>query len=553
MALTPDIWQLVAGIALFILGMRFLEESLKQLAGRSFKLFLRKHTTNKFKGIMGGAVVTGILQSSSVVNIMVLAFVGAGVINMQNALALMLGSNLGTTLTSWIIATVGFKFNIEALAYPITGFAGIAWAFTRINSRWYEWLRFIFGFGLLLLALQFMKEGATEAVKNVDLTLFNKYPALVFVLIGVAITSIIQSSSATVALVLTALYSGGITLYTGAAIVLGAEIGTTVKLLVAAQGEMADKKRVALGNFLFNSITTLVVFLLLKPILGIITQTIGIKDELISLVFFQSSVNIIGILLFFPLLNFLGKYLEKKFRDEKETSFIHLVKPGDWELSLPAIDKEIRHFTLDVMGFFIEALNLKKVQLPDGQPAKDNKTKNIQERYNNIKELHGNIQSYYLKMQGNVNDPTQVNRLEDLLSSLRNAMYGAKSMKDAWLDAEVLRNSSNESKYNYYNASRERMEVFLQRLTGCMDSPADSKEGALENLYYEVAKQYNQAVQTLYKENSYANLSETELTTIINYNRELYTAKKSILLAVKDYSLSHQDAARFNDLPGFIR
>ena len=206
MALTPDIWQLVAGIALFILGMRFLEESLKQLAGRSFKLFLRKHTTNKFKGIMGGAVVTGILQSSSVVNIMVLAFVGAGVINMQNALALMLGSNLGTTLTSWIIATVGFKFNIEALAYPITGFAGIAWAFTRINSRWYEWLRFIFGFGLLLLALQFMKEGATEAVKNVDLTLFNKYPALVFVLIGVAINSITQSRSATVALVLTALY-----------------------------------------------------------------------------------------------------------------------------------------------------------------------------------------------------------------------------------------------------------------------------------------------------------------------------------------------------------
>jgi phosphate:Na+ symporter len=139
MAISIEIWKLIAGIVIFIMGMRFLEEALKQIAGRPFKLFLRKHTTNKIKGILGGAVVTGILQSSSVVNIMVLAFVGAGVISMQNALALMLGSNLGTTLTSWLIATIGFKINIESLAFPLTGIAGLAWSLTSSNSRFYQW------------------------------------------------------------------------------------------------------------------------------------------------------------------------------------------------------------------------------------------------------------------------------------------------------------------------------------------------------------------------------------------------------------------------------
>ena len=93
---------------------KLLEEALQQLAGRPFKLFLRKHTTHKLKAIGAGAVVTALLQSSSIVNLMLLAFVGSGIIQMQNGLAMMLGSNIGTTFTSWIVATVGFEFNIES-------------------------------------------------------------------------------------------------------------------------------------------------------------------------------------------------------------------------------------------------------------------------------------------------------------------------------------------------------------------------------------------------------------------------------------------------------
>src|SRR5688572_24385198 len=122
-----DIWKSLAGVAIFLLGMKFLEDSLRQLAGRPFKLFLKKQTSNKLKAIGGGAIVTGLLQSSSVVGLMVLAFVGAGVITMQNALAIFLGANLGTTINSWIVALLGFKFNIESFALPITAVAGIGY------------------------------------------------------------------------------------------------------------------------------------------------------------------------------------------------------------------------------------------------------------------------------------------------------------------------------------------------------------------------------------------------------------------------------------------
>ena len=114
-----DYWMFLAGLGVFLFGMHSMENGLKQLAGRSFKKFLRKQTTNPFKGILGGAGITAILQSSSVVSLMMMAFVGARIISMRNALSVIFGSNLGTTITGWIVTLIGFKFNIEGIALPL--------------------------------------------------------------------------------------------------------------------------------------------------------------------------------------------------------------------------------------------------------------------------------------------------------------------------------------------------------------------------------------------------------------------------------------------------
>src|SRR4026209_1063536 len=146
-----DIWKMLAGVAIFLLGIKLLEESLQELAGRRFKLFLKKQTENKLKAIGGGAIVTAVLQSSSLVSLMVLAFVGAGIIKMQNALAVILGANLGTTIDSWIVALVGFKLNIENIALPVSGIAGIGFAVFKKQSVWYNWSRFLLGFSFLFV------------------------------------------------------------------------------------------------------------------------------------------------------------------------------------------------------------------------------------------------------------------------------------------------------------------------------------------------------------------------------------------------------------------
>ena len=124
--MTPelDIWRLAAGLGLFLFGMHELEEALKQLAGRPFKRFLRQYTAKPLRGIIAGALTTAALQSSSVVSLIVLAFVGTGIITLASAISIVFGSNLGTTATGWIVATVGFKLDIEALALPLIAMGG---------------------------------------------------------------------------------------------------------------------------------------------------------------------------------------------------------------------------------------------------------------------------------------------------------------------------------------------------------------------------------------------------------------------------------------------
>ena len=162
-----NLWEALAGVAVFMLGMRFLEESLQAMAGRKFKLFLKRNTADRLRAVAGGTVVTAVLQSSSVVNLLVLAFVGASLLTMQNALAVILGANLGTTISNWVIATVGFSYQISDFAYPLTGVAGITMALAKSESRLYQWSRFLLGMSFIFLGLAFIRSGIEEGTLSV--------------------------------------------------------------------------------------------------------------------------------------------------------------------------------------------------------------------------------------------------------------------------------------------------------------------------------------------------------------------------------------------------
>lgn len=204
MEILPHVLRLFAGIGLFLFAMYLLEESLKNLSGRNFKLFLQRVTKNRIGAVAGGALVTAVLQSSSMVSLMVLAFVGAGVFTMKNAMAIILGANLGTTLDSWIVATLGFKLNIELFAYPVTCAGGLL-VIIFGNRKTVKYIAyFLLGFSLLFIGLSFMKTAMEAQVKEFDFSQYAETPLAIFLLIGFVISVIVQSSSVTMALALSA-------------------------------------------------------------------------------------------------------------------------------------------------------------------------------------------------------------------------------------------------------------------------------------------------------------------------------------------------------------
>lgn len=549
-----DIWKMLAGIAFFLLAMNFMENSLRLLAGRPFKLFLKRQTTNKLKAIGGGAIVTALLQSSSIANLLVLSMVGAGVVKMENALALMLGSNLGTTLTGWMVATLGFSYNIEMLAIPVAGITGIVMAFLNNQSKWFLILKFIFSLAFLFIALGYIKTGMEGLVKQTDLSFFNEYPLIVFLLLGIVLTAIVQSSSATMALTLSALHSNAISLLVATAIVLGSEIGTTLKLF-AASGGNATKKRVALGNFLFNVIIAAIMFALLYPVNYFITHILQFKDNLFALVFFQSFANVCCVLLFYPFLNGLGKFLMNRYTGTEEESFyISKVPVTDPEMALEALENETKHFISFIIAYSLESFQLKESLNVNHTLHKNFQRKTIAEKYSYIKQLHGEMHSFYLKLQNVTAGKPVTERLNQLVIAIRNSMYAAKNIHDAQYDIEQMRNSSNEIKYGFYKQSGTKLLKLyrqVEHLLNLQNTTTALKE--LTELYHSITNGYSENLHLLYKEKLANRVSEVEITTLINFNRELYTSFKSILFGLKDFLLNAKDAEYFDAQPGFIR
>jgi phosphate:Na+ symporter len=549
-----DISKVLAGVAIFLIGIRFLEESLQKMSGRRFKLFLKKQTSNKLRAIAGGAVVTAVLQSSSLVSLMVLAFVGASVIPMENALAVILGANLGTTLDSWIVASVGFKMNIETLALPIAGLAGIGYSVLNKESKWHNWCLFLLGFSFLFIGLGYMKAGMEELVKSADLARFEGSPLLVFFIIGFIITTLIQSSSATIAITLSALHAGAFALLPAMAIVLGSEVGTTIKLFVAGLKGNAAKKRVVLGNFIFNGSNVLLVLLFIFPLHAFITKTLGIHDPIFALVFFQMLVNIIGIILFYPLLHMVARFLNKRYTgDDNETFFIHAVSPTETSTALMALEQETRHFLYAVLHYTRSCFEKENGDVPQATFHKKFINGNISEKYAYLKYLHGEIHSFYIRVQKNCTDNEEIDQLGRLISSARNTMYAAKNIKDALPDMEQLRNSSNDIKYGFYQSTRDNVEEFAMAAYALLSEPAVNNFTKITELYRSVTENYTATVQQLYKESTAGFVDETEITTLLNFNREIFTFYKSLLFGMKDQLFDKEQTKYFDELPGFIR
>lgn len=556
MELFTQILKLLAGVGLFLFAMYLLEDSLKNLSGRNFKIFLQRVTKNRFGAVAGGAVVTGILQSSSMVSLMVLAFVGAGVFTMKNAMAIILGANLGTTLDSWLVATLGFKVNMEFVAYPTVCLAGILMLMFNRRDKIKQLSYFLFGFGLLFIALSFMKTAMEEQVKHFDFTKYKEMPSAVFLLIGFVLTLLVQSSSVTMALTLSALHAGVFGFPSAAAIVLGSETGTTIKIVLGAIGGNASKKRVVFGNVLFNIVLTLGAFVMLKPILGLVTNVFGITDPLIGLVTFSSLINLFAVIVFLPFLDFFAVFLEKFFKDTDAAAafFIGHASMKEPQTALDLFEKETTSFIYNSMLFNLSVFGTEVSSFFDDAELKrmnDKRKyflKTSEEKYHYLEQLQGELQSFYLEFRNQLKNEQNV-KLSQLISSVRSSMYSVKCMHDVKSNIGNLSRSSKNVKFDFFITKKELTEHLYRQFYALLNKNKYPGFNELTTIYSTIQNDYDESLSSFYKAAADTGLEDMDLTIVINFNRELYTSNKAMLMAIKDLVLNEKEAETFKTIP----
>lgn len=548
--------KLAAGIGLFLFAMYLLEESLKNLSGRNFKLFLQRITKNKFGAVAGGVIITGILQSSSMVTLMLLAFVGAGVFSMRNSMAIILGANLGTTVNGWLIASLGFKMDIEVIAYPAVCLGGIFLILFGNRKTMKHLAYFLFGFGLLFIGLSFMKTAMESQVQDFDFSHYVEMPKIGFIFIGFLITLIVQSSSVTMALTLSALHAGAISFPIAAIIALGSETGTIIKIVLGAIGGNASKKRIVLGNLFFNIFITALAFVFLTPILFLITDILHIKDPLIGLATFSSLINFLAIVIFFPILNPFTKLLELFFKDTDAATvaFISHAAINEPETALDLLRRETKYFFYNSMLFNLELLKIDTVKLRENTDFKTiNEKRNffsktIEEKYEFLKQLQGEIQSFYLDLRTKLKGEKQA-ELNQLISAVRSSMHSVKSVKDIGTNISDLRNSSKDIKYNFFTHHKKETENLYFELNAFLIQDKKASFEELQHLFDSIQNNYSTALNNFYTEAVNAPIEKIDITTVINFNRELFTSNKAMLMALKEIILEEKQAEYFNEIP----
>lgn len=432
---TFDFWGFLAGIGIFLWGMHQLEHALREIAGKSFKNILQRFTNKPWKGILIGTVSTAILQSSTLVTLMVLAFLGGGMISLGSSLGVVLGANLGTTVTAWIVATLGFKFSVADFSFPFLAIGTLTYIF--VNSR--PLLRniggFLVGFGLIFLGLDFMKSAIEAVAEQLDFSDFTAFGPVVFLLAGLVITALIQSSSAMIVIVLSALNAQVINLEYAFYMLIGANIGTTFTLALSAVGGSADKKRLALFNFGFNVITGIVVFLLSAQFILLVREYFNMMDPLMDLVLLNTLLNAAGILVFYPFLHVMEKWLQTRYgKNEPLGESVYVKKVGTEipSVAVLALEKELILVFKKTVGFINKLFvssnsgsrNLSVWKKIMYQPQ------DILADYAKLKLLEDELTSFGIFLHEKNLTPEDAEKLTHLMHSLRELIYGAKDFKD---------------------------------------------------------------------------------------------------------------------------
>lgn len=544
--MTYSIVQALSGLGMFLFGMLYMELALKESAGLRFKSWVKNSTSSTPKSLTTGIVATTLLQSSSVVTLMTLSFVSASLISLNSGIAIIFGANVGTTVTSWIVATLGFKISIEAFALPMIGAGGLMLIFSTSHKRVTTVAKVLVGFGLLFLGLEFMKTAIESLTGTIDLAKFSNFPLISFIGIGFILTAIIQSSSAATAIVLSALYVHILNFEQSAAMVIGTNIGTTVTALLGAIGGIPDKKRVALAHFIFNLITAGAAFLILTPLTQFLMGIDVLQnDPITALALIHTIFNVLGVVLLLPFISLMAKYLKKLFVhvEPAPTQYIHLVDAEFSETALVALRDEVNNLFVKTMKYallvtnikpndvFVRKLGLKEViELNQEQIEFNHKI-----AYKSIKAIEIKIMAFVSILNQQDLLPDDRENLDILLSTVRESVYAAKILKDIRNDINEFSESSSQTIHHIYDSIRKNLVYAILIYINYMEE-AWTMDKCVEK-FSKAAEENHRIMKEATLAISHKGINEKKVVSLLNTNRSVSIASQALFEASKSVSL----------------
>ena len=434
MELIINIFSLVGSLALFLFGMKTMSEGLEKFAGDRLRSILAAMTKNRVMGVLTGILITALIQSSSATTVMVVSFVNAGLMTLAQSIGVIMGANIGTTVTAWIISAVGFKVNIAAFAIPLLAI-GMPLIFSGKGNR-KSIGEFIFGFSFLFMGLSFLQEAATAMnigdmvagmLAHVPQDSF--FTIILFVIVGALVTMIVQASAATMAitLMLFGMNIPGFGFEQAAALAMGQNIGTTITAFMASLTANTQARRAALAHMFFNVFGVVVFLIVFYPacdaVSWVVENCLGGGNDLFKLSAFHTAFNIINTLLLIGFVKqiemFVCRVLPMKAQDEDyRLRFISGGLLSTAELSIMEAQKEIRSFAerCQRMAGFVPTL------LQTQDEMEFNKLFARIEKYENITDsMEMEIASYLNKVsEGRLSDAskTQIQKMLRQISEL---------------------------------------------------------------------------------------------------------------------------------------
>lgn len=479
---SPQFKEIAAGVAIFLFGMMAMQEGFKAFTGGILEKVLQASTDRTWKSLGFGFIATTLMQSSSLVSVITISFLSAGLIGLAAGIGIIFGSNIGTTTGAWLVAGIGLNINIAAYAMPLIVFGMIL---NFQSGKLLKGAGFILaGIGFLFLGIHFMKVGFESFQESLDLTQFaipGFAGVLVYTVVGIVATVIMQSSHATLILAIAALAAGQITYENSLAIAIGSNVGSTVTALLGAMGSNAAGKRLAGAHLIFNLSTGVLAILFLGYValaVDFISQGVGIAPDNITLKFavFHTLFNVIGVALTIPFVGRLVALLERmipeKPRDISQPYFLNDAVLDFPDTALKATFSEIGHLFRNAADYIGKGIGLESEEirsnkdlnqlLQSSRPLSDIDFDDLYER--RIKNLYGAIVEFASEAEPKML-PEQVEALDAGKTIVRDIVQAVKDVKHLQKNVTRFFDSENDEIRQQYATLRLRIAEVLRAVS----------------------------------------------------------------------------------------